>query len=153
MGQTRSQDDKRTYHQQAPGVQVFEHASHRCLDEAKERRRSLNPSHTRVTQSSHAREHDLGVQSTLFVFRGNGLSTKCQFCFLSPQRFESRRSHSVSSSQTTSLCSGRDHLHHHEHAICAVGDHLPSCNPRFVMCVGGWPRASWFKARTSEKNS
>ena len=41
--------------------QVFEHSSNRCIDEAKERRRSW-----KVRQSSHAREYDFGVQSTHF---------------------------------------------------------------------------------------
>ena len=37
------------------------------------------------SRKSHAHEHGIGVQSTLFVFRSeHGFSLRCQFSFLSP---------------------------------------------------------------------
>ena len=53
MVETRSQDERKTCHQQAPNVQEFEHSSNRCVDEAKERRSSLKafrnePEHRRM---------------------------------------------------------------------------------------------------------
>ena len=58
----------RISHQQAPSVQeFFEHSSNRCIDDAKERR-SWKALQKRARQYSHARESDLGVQSTLFLF-------------------------------------------------------------------------------------
>ena len=62
-GQTRSQDDGCIYHQQTPGVQVFEHSSIRCIDDAGggRRMRSWNTFQNRARRSSHARENDIGV--------------------------------------------------------------------------------------------
>ena len=70
---------------------VSEHSSIKCFDEVKDRRRSWNAFENRVRKSSHARENGFGVQSTPSV------------CVRS--KIESRRNCSVSSPQTTSLCS------------------------------------------------
>ena len=77
---------KRIYHQQAPSVQVFEHSSNRCIDEANERRSCWNACQKRAKQSSHARDYAFGVQSTLFNFCSEliGFLTRCPFRFEPP---------------------------------------------------------------------
>ena len=67
MGQSCSQDHWLGYHQQTGVFQVFEHSSIRRLEEAKERRRSWNVFPKRARKSSHAREYNIGLQSTLSV--------------------------------------------------------------------------------------
>ena len=89
-----TQDDKWIYHQQTPGFQVFEHSSTWCVDEAEERR-SWKAFRTIVSQCSHAPDSDFWRAINSVYFRST-------FHF----RIESGRSHSVSSPQTTSLCSG-----------------------------------------------
>ena len=56
---------------------------------------------------SHARRNDLGVQSTLFIFRSERMEPEQDATSDSNHhcRVASGKSHSVSSPQTTSLCS------------------------------------------------
>ena len=110
VGQTRSQDDKRTYHQQTPGVQVFEHSSNKCIDEAKVRRRSWNAFQNRTRQSSHAREDDLGVQSTLCFFAvKNGIQNKM------PDKIQTS-SLELNQEEVTAVA-------HHRPQVCAMDEH------------------------------
>ena len=84
VGQTRFRDDKRTSHQQTSCVLVFKHTSNRGILTSKEME-TLNELQKRSAKQSHAREHGIGVQSTLsFSAVKNGFSTRCQFSFLSP---------------------------------------------------------------------
>ena len=54
---------------QLPSVQVFELSPSRCIDEAKEWKEAGTHFKNEPKNPSHAREHDMGMQSTLFVFR------------------------------------------------------------------------------------
>ena len=83
LGQARSQDDKWTHHQQAPSVQVFEHSSNKCIDEAEERRSRWNATRKGARHSSHADEYGLGVQSSLCAFAVKILDPE-QFRFKPP---------------------------------------------------------------------
>ena len=75
-----------------------------------------------------ARECDFGVQSTLYILvMRDGFRRKSGTNFDLHPRNGSGRSHSVSSIQTTCWCSGC-HVHHHEHSMRAVGDHVLHCN-------------------------
>ena len=63
-----------------PCVQLFEHASIRCLDAAKERWRSWNPFQKGVGQSSHDLEFDFWRAVNSVSFRSEiGSRTRCQF--------------------------------------------------------------------------
>ena len=77
-------------------VQVFQHSSNKCGDEARARGREgregkgWHAFQKRASKSSHARENDLRVQSNLFITRSEkwirkiGSGTRCQFRFKAP---------------------------------------------------------------------
>ena len=102
-------------------VRVFEHASNRCIDETKERR-SWSLFQKRVRHSTHARENDLGRQSTRFSFRSemwiqNNMSVRIQASSLD-----------LNQEEVTAMA-------HHRPHVCAVDEHLPNMNSRFVQCM------------------
>ena len=105
---------------QTPGVHVFENSSLRCIGEANERRRSRNAFQNRVTKPFHGREFDIGMQSTLSVFRSETWTLN-------------KKAVQNETSILELYQEGVTALVHHEPQVCAVGDQLlPESNKEQV---------------------